>query len=161
VAEDPPLTRGIHVWLRPPDTPELSSARRNLIRTTRPRWLGGGQDTGGATPAVRWNAFFAPPGGPLVDMVGPGAALSWTEARPMLEEPTDELRSARDDGTLPATLSLDQVWVQPDGRAHLLDFPISAPPTASSESEALSLIRGTAILALEGAPRAPGEAPVH
>jgi len=149
------------VWIRPSDAAELSATRRNLIRATRPRWLGGGTAGGEEVPAARWDAFFAPPGGPLADMVAPAAALSWTEARPILEELTDELSAARNDGTLPATLSLDQVWVQPDGRAHLLDFPPGESPTSAGEPEALALVRQTAILALEGAPRPPGHAPKH
>jgi hypothetical protein len=161
VAEDPPLTRGIHVWVRPGDTAELSPARRNLIRSTRPRWLDGGEILAGKNPAARWDAFFAPAGGPLADVVAPGAALSWTEARPILEEVTDELRAGRDDGTMPVTLSLEQVWVQPDGRAHLLDLPFGDAPAQASEGAALSLIRQTAVLALEGGPRPSGEPPTH
>src|SRR5439155_4974863 len=144
----------------------LSATRRSLIRTTRPRWLGGGEatareGTAGVNSAARWDAFFAPPGGPLADMVAPGAALSWMEARPILEELTDELRAARDDGTMPATLSIDQVWVQPDGRAHLLDFPLGDTTPPANEPAALSLIRHVAVLALEGAERPHGQSPKH
>lgn len=163
VAEDPPLTRGIHIWIRPADAAELSPARRGLVRATRPRWLGGGHPPAGeqsnSNPAARWDAFFAPPGGPLADMVAPGAALSWAEARPILDELTDELRAGRDDGTLPGTLTLEQVWVQPDGRAHLLDFPFGMSSGSMDERAALSLIRRTAIVSLEGAVRPTGESP--
>lgn len=161
IAEDPPLTRGIHVWLRPADAAELPANRRTLIRATRPRWLGGGVATTDAGASVHWDAFFAPPGGPLADMVAPGAALSWTEARPILEELTDELRAARGDGTLPATLAVEQVWVQPDGRAHLLDYAFSAAPTGADERSVLTFIRQTAVVALEGAAGPESGSPRH
>lgn len=161
LAEDPPLTRGIHIWIRPAESPEVPATRRTLIRAARPRWLGGDVATAGENVSIRWDAFFAPPGGPLADMVAPGAVLSWTEARPILEELTDELRAARDDGSLPATLSASQVWVQPDGRAHLLDYALIASPTIANERAAFELIRQTAVLAMEGTARPESKLPRH
>src|SRR5262249_11195260 len=80
--------------------------------------------------------------------------LAWADVRPLLEQLTDELSTAQADGSLPDVLSTDQVWVQPDGRVCLLDFPLfpsSSPPAVLDDVEpGLSLVRDTAILALEG-----------
>ena len=44
-----------------------------------------------------------------------------------------EIAAATKDGTLPATLALDRVWITGEGRAKLLDFP--APGLAGAGME--------------------------
>jgi hypothetical protein len=155
LAEDPGLGRTVHVWLRPGGSEPPSPARRALARPTRPRWLGGGNSDGWA-----WDAYFAPQGGPLADLVAPAAGLGWTESRFILEQLADELAEARADGTLPTELGLDQVWVLPDGRVQLLDFDLDGrhgfPP---DDAGALSLLRQVAELAVEGERRPPDAPP--
>jgi uncharacterized RDD family membrane protein YckC len=68
------------------------------------------------------------------------------------------LVAACGDGTLPATLNLDQIWVQQNGRVQLTDNPgdTASPSVTSQGSPAercLDLLRQVAVLALEGQPR--------
>src|SRR5581483_564297 len=121
LAEDPQLGRTVWVWLRAATEPPLASARRDVARAARPRWVASGVEG-----AWQWDAFLAPAGTPLPVVAGGGRRLSWTAARPLLEDLTDELTAAAD-GSLPASLTLPQVWVQPDGRVQLLDTPLATP----------------------------------
>src|SRR5439155_24517860 len=77
----------------------------------------------------RWTAYVAPTGAPLADVVDRGHPVRWPEARPILEQVATDLAAAQKDGTLPTHLALDQLWVQPDGRPQLLDFPLGVGPT--------------------------------
>src|SRR5262249_5336415 len=100
-----------------------------------------------------WEVFVAPGGQPLADVTSPRRRLSWHEARPILEQLSEELTAAQVDGTTPTVLSLDQVWVEPDGRVELLDVPLPRAEAAKPLSGGLILLRETATLALEGQPR--------
>ena len=103
--------------------------------------------------AHRWDAYVAPTGAPLADVVDRRHPIRWPEARLVLEPLAHDLAAAATDGTLPAHLSLAQVWVQPDGRPELLDFPLEPgePTTAAG------LLRQAAATLLEGGPRGPSE----
>ncbi len=148
-AEDSSLGREAWVVLRPKSSPPPDAARRELSRATRPRWLAGGEQAEG-----RWDAFVAPSGCPLADLAGPDG-LPWRDARPLIDDISEELAAACLDGTLPPGLTIDQVWVQPDGRALIVDG--LARPEASGPgdeaSRALDLLRRSAAVALEGGKR--------
>jgi uncharacterized RDD family membrane protein YckC len=159
LGHDSALGREVLIRLRPADEP-LSAARRELDRPTRLRWLGGGHQDGSD-----WDAFLAPAGRPLSDLVADEGPLSWSGLRPLLEQLTDELIAASKDRTVPAVLTPGQVWVQPDGGVLLLDFPLrpsaaDAAATAPGEGEraCLNLMGQVALLALEGAARPPSDA---
>ncbi len=129
VGEDKALGRMVWLELRPIDAAPLAHARRDLARAARLRWLAGGAEATDAT--TRWDAFLAPRGGLLIDAVASTGPLTWTEARPLLEDLADELLAACHDGTLPERLSIDQVWMQPSGRVQLLDIaPVDLPEPA-------------------------------
>ena len=156
--EDSTLGREVWIVLRPKGRPEPDAARREVARATRPRWLDGGEQAEG-----RWDAYVAPAGCPLADLAGAGG-LPWRDARPILEDLADELAAAILDGTLPRDLGVDQVWVQPDGRAILVDSlgseaPDESPPPPADEARALALIGKVAALALEGGRRRPDAPP--
>jgi hypothetical protein len=156
LGDDGTLGRRVFIWLRPAAAEPLERARRDVGRRTRLRWLGGGRQGDS-----QWDAFLAPSGCPLAELVRGEGALAWSEARPLLESLTDELAAACADGTLPRSLGVGQVWVQPDGRAQLLDTaltdePGAAEPAAGSDQErAVALLRQVAVLVLEGRPRDP------
>jgi hypothetical protein len=172
LAEEPVLQRKVWLWLRPREAPPLPESRREIGRPTRLRWLGGGQEG-----AWRWDAFLAPPAGcKLPALVTAERRLSWPELRPLLEQLVDELAAACREGTLPGSLTVEQLWVQPSGRLVLLDsFADRSPmcpdgsPAAADEHRALVLLHETATLALEGrlpplgeSPRVPRAAiPIH
>jgi hypothetical protein len=155
LADDPSLGRTVHLWLRPADAAPLPPARRSLSRPTRPRWLWSGTADG-----RQWDAFFAPEAAPLADLATPDKPLNWTETRPILEQLADEFHDARADGTLPAALSVDRIWVLPDGRVQLLDFgPNPQHGWLPDEAGVLLLLHEAAELALEGQSRPPGAPP--
>ena len=155
LGEDPTLGRPVWLVLRPKGSPPPSPARRDLGRPGRPRWLNGGEQG-----EYRWDAYAPQLGCPLADLAG-SDGLPWADARPILHDLADELARASADGTLPQSLSVDQVWIQPDGTVQLVD-PLE-PPRAGSGSgsdlipdprqRALELLRRTAATALEGGRR--------
>jgi hypothetical protein len=164
VGRDSRLGRDVWIWLRPQAEPPLGDARRPLSRMTRLRWLACGTHGG-----ARWDAFIAPSGSPLTELVRRQGRFSWPEVRPLLEGLTDELVEACEEGTVPDPLRPEQVWVQPNGAAQLLDMPWrDAPhdepypaaladeePAAAAQRRAVALLGQVAALALEGAPRRP------
>ena len=90
-------------------------------------------------------------------------ALAWRETRNLLEDLASELAAALADGTLPASLTVAQVWVQEDGRAQLADLPLTATPPeedggGTGQPRALNLLARALVLALEGQPRPAGAA---
>lgn len=164
VGEDKALGRKVWVQLRPLDDPPLSHVRRDVSRTTRLRWLASGADA-----TASWDAFLAPRGSLLTAAVAAGGRLTWTEARPLLEDLTDELLAAQQDGTLPERLSVEQIWMQPNGHLQLLDIAMAEPApglleslepadqasdktssqTSDDERRLLALLTKAAVLALE------------
>ena len=156
--EDSSLGREAWIVIRPRGSPAPAPPAARSRGATRPRWLDGGEQAEG-----RWDAYVAPAGCPLADLAGP-EGLPWHDARPILEDLADELAAACARRTLPPGLTVDQVWVQPDGRAILVD-PLaiaraSAEPAGLTEDErALSLLRKAAALALEGGRRRVDEVP--
>jgi hypothetical protein len=166
-AEDRALGRKVLLWLRPAP----AAAPPEVSRPTRLRRLDSGRVVWAGTD-LDWTAFAAPPGGPLLDCVRPDRPLPWADARFLIEQLVDEFRAAEADGTLPARLGLSQVWVEPNGRLKVLDFPLpvgsrAVPlegvlPAGGAEPvrghAPLGLVRQVASLALEGRPRvAPGQ----
>jgi uncharacterized RDD family membrane protein YckC len=81
-----------------------------------------------------------------------------------LDQLVEELAAARADDTVPRVLTVDQVWVQQNGRVQLVDSaPDGAtlgPPITPENEEArcLDLLRQVACLSLEGAAPPPGAA---
>jgi hypothetical protein len=149
------LGRPVWLWLRALDGPALSPARRKIDRATRLRWLGGGE-----LDRWRWDAFLSPSGCPLSQLVSRGDGLAWPDARPILEDVTEELCLASADGTLPLRLSVDQVWVQPNGQVQVLDRSPTAWTAGLQNAEKqmdgqrpLDLLRQLSVVSLEGAQR--------
>ncbi len=149
LGEDSSLGRSVWIVFRPRGSAAPPQTRRDLGRAARPRWLAGGEQAEG-----RWDAYVAPSGCTLAELAG-AEGLAWADARPILFELAEELARATADGTLPEALSVDQVWVQPDGTVQLAD-PIGPPSVTppltpqSDQERALDLLRRTAALALEG-----------
>jgi hypothetical protein len=152
LAEDTVLNRKVWLWLRPRSGAPLSETRRRIARPARLRWLDSGQ-----AADRQWDAFLAAPAGwTLPNLLALMKQLSWAEARPLLEQLTEELVAASRDGTLPCALAVDRIWVQANGRVQLLETCLDDGVTkvngsAGSEPRAaLSLLREAVLLALEG-----------
>src|SRR5262249_12200739 len=152
--------RKVWIYLRPLWSPPLTTTRRDLNRPTRLPWLAYGKHAD-----EQWDAFLAPAGSPLPDVVNSEARLSWPEARSILEQLTDELAAACQDKRLPRPLTVDQVWIQANGRIQLLDGSLdflgdaSNRPDGSDQEAPLLLLREVVTLTLEGSPRPAEEAP--
>lgn len=157
IGEDKALARTVLLWLKPNEAaPPLAATE--VYRPTRLRKLGTGT-LEWAGQSFGWTALVAPLGSPLAQAIDPKQPLPWADARFLLEQLVEELRAAEADGTVPDRLSLDQVWVEPNGRVQLLERSLTdgAPvPTVTP----LTLVREVASLALEGRPRAVA-GPVH
>jgi eukaryotic-like serine/threonine-protein kinase len=162
VGEDTVLGRKILLWLRSADAAPPGANRREVGRRTRLRWL-----TGGVEGIVRWDAFVAPTGRPVTDIVAAAGPLPWAEVRPLLAQLTEELAAACSDQTLPERLRLDQVLVRADGEVELLDAPVTENVGAADgdapNERALRLLRDFVVLTLEGKSRSAGDvaAPVR
>jgi hypothetical protein len=115
------------VWLRvvAPGTPPVSPVLRNLGRVGRLRWLAGRRSAG-----ENWDAFEALSGQALLALAG--ERQPWSQVRFWLYDLAQELSVAGRDGTSPAALSMDRVWITGEGRVKLLDFP--APGFTASAS---------------------------
>lgn len=145
LAEDAALGRQVTLRLRPEGDGPLPAARRDLARPTRERWLAEGALEDGR----RWDALQRPAGVPLPALVAARGPLGWPALRPVLAGLVAELEAARADGTLPATLSADQVWVGPGGVV-LADAAQAGQPAKGP----LELVYDVALLGLTGRRRA-------
>ncbi|HKQ40483.1 MAG TPA: protein kinase, partial [Verrucomicrobiae bacterium] len=114
---DRPLRRNVWIHLRAASSPPLDTARRELSRPARLRWLNGGQ-----IELQRWEAYEAPTGGPI-------SKASWSSVRFWLLDLAEELRAALEERSTAPALSLQHVWMTAAGRALFLDFPT---PTETS-----------------------------
>jgi hypothetical protein len=121
------LLRKVWIRLAPPGTPPVPAAERNLGRIGRLRWL-----TGRRSPEENWDAFEALSGEPLLRLQQ--SRQPWEQVRFWLCDLAVEIAAATKDGTRPATLALDRVWITGDGRAKLLDFPAPGLTGASIEN---------------------------
>lgn len=136
IAYDARLLR--KVWLHnvPAGTPPVAAQYRALGRVGRLRWI-----TGRRSERENWDAFEGVTGQPLVNLLD--KPQPWGLVRYWLLDLATEIAAAEKDGTLPAVLDLDRVWITGDGRAKLLDFrapgaPASAGPPALSATAFLN-----------------------
>jgi len=164
VGEDGTLGRRVLIRVQPVGAAEYHFDSLPEPRAYRLRVIGYGVTAWG--PDRRpWIAYVAPAGAPLPDVVSPAAPLGWAESRPVLEQVVAELVAAEADGD-DAPLSPEQIWVEPNGRVQVLDFPL---PTGRELAEdrtksryplgvaaPLDGVRAVATLMLEGTARTTG-----
>lgn len=128
---DPLLRRAVLLRARGDDGDGPAAVRRDCGRAGRLRWLQSVTDNDGRV----WDVWQAPAGSPLAKVIEQRAPR-WNELRDWLDDLAAELSAAEKDGTLPAELSLRQVWITTDGRALLLD---EAWPGVVTGAEVFSL----------------------
>lgn len=97
-------------------------------RTTRPRWLQGGEIND-----VRWDAYEVIPGVPFCLTALTTFYHSWDVACIMLCKLVSELLESEREGTTPRDLSASQIIVQPSGHLTLVDFPVDPADHAASD----------------------------
>ena len=151
-ADDRALGRRVLLWFRPVGESPLPPAPAEVARPTRLRRLGAGK-LRFIDRDLEWTAFAAPVGSPLTDAVRPDRPLPWADARHLIEQLVDELQAAEADGSTPARLELDQVWVEPTGRVQVVDCPMARTREPLAASHPVGLLRQVASLTLEGTPR--------
>ncbi|HMO35196.1 MAG TPA: RDD family protein, partial [Gemmatales bacterium] len=157
------LILGRQVWLvmRPLEEGKLTPARREISRSSRLRWLGGGDvglERSSAKLTHHWDAFIAPTTGcSLTHVISQRGPLNWSTSRFLLLQLADELAIALTDDTFPDGLSLDLIWLQPDGRVMLVGSRNHEMNTDSNPLEqdndvvhALQFLRRAAQVMLEG-----------
>ena len=164
IGEDRSLGRRVLIRVEPVGSPEYDFEDLPEPRAHRLRVVGYGVTAWG--PDARpWIAYVAPAGAPLPDVVSPLAPLGWAESRPVLEQVVAELVAAEADGD-DGPLGPEQIWVEPNGRVQVMDFPL---PTGRELSEdrtksrypvgvpaPFDSVRAVASLLLEGSPRTTG-----
>lgn len=131
---DPVLRRSVWVVEWADDSPEMPRTRRDVARVGRLHWLAGRRASGDS-----WDAFEAPQGAPLRTM---GEGTAWPLVHGWLNDLAKELAAAERDGTTPP-LGVDRVWIRPDGRAVLLDWPApgtDAPGEAATAQQLLTAV---------------------
>jgi len=129
VAEDRGLRR--QVWISVvPWGMRPSEARRRCVRSTRLRWLDGGE---GAN--FRWDAYLAPEGAPLSLWTRERGALEWKFVRRILGSLLDETIAGRIDGTRVSVDDPSRIWLDRRGRAVLIDREATSASASSSSAE--------------------------
>lgn len=123
---DTRLLRKVWIHRLPAHAPELPVALRSLTRAGRLRWLGGRRSAN-----ENWDAFEAPTGRALWQLLE--HPQPWSTVRFWLMDLAEELGSALKDGTMPAHLGLDRVWITADGRAKLLDMQAPGVQSAAGD----------------------------
>lgn len=152
------------VWIRKcvGDTASPPQQVRDVSRSGRLRWLDGQH-----SPAGGWDAYEAPSGMPLLQLIAD--SQPWNAVRFWLFDLAEELSTSLADGSMPAVLELDRVWITAEGRAKLLDFRTpqwfakseEIAPLGSVErtaSDAAIFLKRVAITALEGSQVSAAEA---
>ena len=135
----PVLKRRVWIVERDADAPDTTRARREVDRVGRLHWLAGHRDAGEC-----WDAYEAPEGAPLDTR--PSSA-PWSRARLWLSDLAAELAASARDATTPV-LALDRVWVRPDGRAVLLDWPAPGATGSPADLAAVPLLESIGRLAM-------------
>jgi eukaryotic-like serine/threonine-protein kinase len=125
VARDPELHRDVWIDVHPAADPTAPVERLRDRGAGSLTWLQRGTGDGHT-----WDAYGAPAGAAFVPWVERRGGLPWREMREVLDSLARELAARFErDGTA-GVASPDQVWLDPSGRALLLDFPLraDAPP---------------------------------
>lgn len=125
LAYDTRLLRKTWVKSLEPGASPIDPRQKKLSRVGRLRWI-----TGRRSENENWDIFEAPSGDALVNLLD--RAHPWSHVRYWLLDLAEEMAAAQEEGTLPAKLSLDQVWITADGRAKLLDFRAPGAESAAA-----------------------------
>lgn len=122
LAYDPKLLRRVWIRTRADNSPAISNADRNVARPGRLRWLGGQRGS------ENWDCYEAPSGHGLTGHI----QLGWENGRQLIQSLTQELECSLEERTLPATLSLQNLWAN-TGDLKLL--PFRAPDCSTDRRE--------------------------
>ena len=137
---DRALGRSVWIHVLGPETRAAAAGVRDSGRPTRLRWL-----TGRRTSTEAWDAYEAAEGVAFWALTK--TPQSWDVVRRWLVDLARELHAGRVDGSI-GTLSVELLWISPDGAARLLDFvPPGGRATASASSVSFDASSGQQFLA--------------
>lgn len=139
---------GRQVWIHERFEADRAGTRSHAPhRSTRLRWLQGGGDE-----ARSWNAYEVPSGMPLVEFVASKGRLEWVEGRGLILQLADEITASLAADDLPASMTLESLWIDSYGHLKLLEFPyaIQAAGTLTRGADWVSVMRQATRLLLEG-----------
>jgi len=134
------------VWIVPRDdgAAEVPQARRDLARLTRLRWVAGRRSAG-----ENWDAYESPLGESLSARLE--RPVPWSVLQGWMLDLTSELIAAQGDGTMPAALSAESLWVTPGERivvpesaSRIGEGANAAEQSLACVQSALGLIRAAA-----------------
>ncbi len=101
---DASMQRSVWIVPQPDGAPEILQARRDLARLTRLRWVAGRR-----APGENWDAYESPFGETLAARLQ--RPVPWSVQQEWMLDLTSELSAADADGTMPAALNADTLWV--------------------------------------------------
>ncbi len=162
LGEDSSLGRRVLIRVESPGMGDDSLYDEPIVRPSRLRAVGHGLVPWNKTDRA-WVAYVAPTGAPLTDIVTPQHPIPWADAVGLIDQLVHELVEGEATFSNPAILTAEQVWVEPNGRVQLLDFPIPTGQAVLAGETRSRYPRGTAdagkflkqctTLMLEGLPR--------
>jgi hypothetical protein len=129
LATDPVLRRQVWIHVQPSTAQPISSARRDLARPGRLRWLNAGTTTHGT-----WDAYEAVDGAPFVEVARQNPP--WNAWRFWLLDLAEELAAELNQSESKTTAAMDRIWISNRGRALLLDFPCPGLGTENAAKDA-------------------------
>jgi hypothetical protein len=150
-AEDDRVKRNVWIQLRDVNASASSTARRDIDRPERLRWLASGDHE-----QRPWDAYLAAEGMSLAGYLQTKGTLDWLATREILESLAAELEIAFGEQSLRPDLSPHHIWIRPDGGIVLMDFTIDRNETIvtnerqTADQKGITLLIATAIYCLEG-----------
>jgi hypothetical protein len=103
---DASMHRSVWIVTHQAGAPDVPQPRRDLARLSRLRWVAGRRAADEC-----WDAFEAPLGEPLAARLN--REVAWNVLQEWMLDLTGELIAAAADGTMPATLAPESLWVTP------------------------------------------------
>ncbi|HEY5492737.1 MAG TPA: protein kinase, partial [Gemmatimonadaceae bacterium] len=124
------------VWIVPQDdgAAEVPQARRDLARLTRLRWVAGRRSAG-----ENWDAYESPLGESLSTRLE--RAVPWNVLQEWMLDLTGELLAAQGDGTMPAALGEESLWVTSGERIVVLESASRTGERAGDAEQSLACVQ--------------------
>jgi hypothetical protein len=153
---DPVLRRKIWIHLHPQSSGLSPTARRDLSRPGRLRWLANGTEAG-----TLWEAYEAVEGEPFLKVAS--KPQPWVAVRFWLLDLAEELAAMVANTSTAASFGLDRIWISKAGRLLLLDFisphlagaRMLASENINTPAELQECLVKVAVCALDGAGKIP------
>ena len=128
-----PMHRSVWIVPQAEGAPEISQARRDLARLTRLRWVAGRRAQG-----ENWDAYESAPGESFAARLQ--RPVPWSVQQNWILDLTAELSAAQLDGTMPASLNADALWVTAGDRIIVPESAGELDDGALDPAAALALV---------------------